>query len=125
MLREAIRTLITGTGLFGARVWADVAPPRATFPHVTIFDGVTTRPAVLGDGKTLYVARTVQVDLWEKLPDEDQTIAAAVYQALDGAKVLAGATALRVVDTQRLPEVDTNIAHRAITVETEHVPAAY
>jgi hypothetical protein len=124
----AIRELIVADGVVSARVWADAAPERATLPYVTITDAISAPPTLTGDQATIMITRQVQVDLWEKQPDEDETVARALFAVLDGAKpVIGGATVTRlsVDDSQRFVEADTHIVHRAFTLSVRHDPSAF
>lgn len=127
MIVTAVRALIVGTGLFGERVWRDDAPERASKPYITIVDAIATSPVMSGDGKTMYISRNLQVDLWENARDESQALRAALFGVLDGAplNLTTGATRLKVTDGQRFFEETTNIVHHALTLETKHDRATF
>lgn len=123
-----LRQLLVETGLFGARSWADRAPDGATFPYTTYHDAISTNPALRGDGNTIMLTRACQVDLWQSAKEEDAAVDRAVYNALNGAKiVVAGATIMRVAveDTQRIFEPETYIAHRFFTLNVRHDTSAF
>lgn len=123
---DAVCDLIEADGVVNARVWADDAPDRATKPYVTMTDAISLTPAVRGDGTTIRLVRQIQGDLWEILDQEDPAVFVRLYQALEGkVATLADGTRLRlkVDDAPRLPEVDDNIAHRALTISVRHDPA--
>lgn len=124
---DAIAELIEADGVVNQRVWADDAPPNATKPYITIQDAIATGVAVHGDGRTMMLVRLVQVDLWERLDEEDPTVARRLFELLDGRRLLIdGATVTRMTvdDTPRIPEIDTGIAHRAFTISVRHDRAA-
>lgn len=124
---DGIADLIEADGVVNARVWADDAPAGATRPYVTINDAIAVTKALGGDGRTAFILRYVQVNLWEQLDLEDPAVARRLYACLEGKRItIAGATTthLSLIDAARLPEVDTNIAHRALTLAVRHDPAA-
>lgn len=127
MITAGVRALIVATGLVGERVWADVAPENATRPYVTVADLIAMSPALSGDGRTLWLARTLQVSVWERARDEDPDVKRGIYAALDGATVPgdAGVVHLTVTDAARLPEEVTNIVQTAMTLETKHPRDAF
>lgn len=123
-----IRALVVADGVVNARAWQDDAPEGATFPYVTINDAITTGRALVGDGATIMLDRQAQLDLWERIDEEDAENARRLYLALDGARVALDGSAvmrLRVTDSQRILEQDTNIAHRILTLAVSHDRAAF
>lgn len=122
-----VRVLIVTDEVVGARVWQDDAPTNPTFPYCTIDDALFTNPALSGDGRTLMIARTLQVNLWERIREEDEAVVRRLVAALDGKRVaLSGdrRVRLRVTDTQRLVEQANSIVHRALTITARHDPTA-
>jgi hypothetical protein len=123
---DAIADAVEAWGQVNARVWADDAPTGPTFPYVTMDDAISTVPDVKGDGATIMLVRQVQVNLWERLADEDPLLGPSLHVYLDGRKVVVGGHTvcrLAVDSTARLVEKDDNIAHRALTISVRHDPA--
>lgn len=120
---DALADVIEAWGGVNQRVWADEAPPSPTKPYCTLLDAITMAPALKGDARTVMFERQVQADLWERLDREDPDVARGLVDAIDGARVTLdnGATIRFSVDSAaRLPEEDTNIAHRALTIGVRH-----
>lgn len=125
-LLDGIADAVEAWGRVNARVWADDAPDNATKPYCTMDDAISTVPEVKGDGRSVMLVRQIQVNLWERLADEDPTLGPSLATYLDGLKVtIDGHTVCRlsVDSTARLVENDDNIAHRALTISVRHDPA--
>lgn len=123
-----LRDLIINDGVVSGRVWADRAPEKPTFPYVTIIDAISTAPALEGDSAILALQRLAQVDLWQRGGAEDDQAVRSVFDSLNGAKVTltsGGRFRIRVQDTQRIFEPDTNIVHHAFTLGIKHDPSAF
>jgi hypothetical protein len=123
---DALADVIEDDGVVNERTWADDAPKSPTYPYVTLHDAITMSPDLKGDTRTLAFVRQVQASLWERLDRENPDVAARLIRAIDGAKVtLDSGHRIRfaVEGAPRLPEVDANIAHRALTISVRHDPA--
>ena len=89
-IRDLLLNLTSEDNDLGHRIWKDRAPDAATLPYVSILDAVATEPDLVGDGGTIMLTRTCQVDLWQKGADEDGTLDQALFAALDGARLRHG-----------------------------------
>lgn len=123
-LDSEVRTLVLSTGLFGeGRMWADRAPEGATTPYATVLWDVSRADALVGDGRRIATARTIQVSLWQRQHDERPERVRDLEVALDGAKlaVAGGATVtLRVSDTVRLADSSADLVQHALTLSVRH-----
>lgn len=123
-----VRELLVTDGVVNERIFANDAPEGCTFPYITGYDAIATGPQLQGDGRSLMLVRTLQVDLWEQAAHEHQDVSRRVFTVLNGARVdVNGSTTTRlsVDDTQRFFERDTNIVHRAFTLTVRHDPTAF
>lgn len=123
-----LRALIVADGVVSARCWADRAPEKPTFPYVTVVDAISTAPALEGDANVMALQRLSQVDLWQQGSREDDNVTRTVYDLLNGAKITLDSGAgirVRVQDTQRIYEPETNIVHHAFTLGIKHDPSAF
>lgn len=101
--------------LFGSRVSSDHETRGGmTFPYVLVHDAITEGAAMKGDRKVAAWRHQGQVDLYQRMADEDQTIVDGVIDVLDGAKV-AGGTHLAVQGFNRLYDPDPAVVHHTIT----------
>lgn len=109
-------------GLVSDRVYRDLAPKRATFPHVTISDDGAAS-ALRGDGRMNEKRELVTVHLWERAEDEDDALAVSVVDALNGLKLdtTEGRHRLTVDGWVRLPPDPLDIeriVHKAMSVRS-------
>lgn len=128
-----IQALVRAGGRVNNRAWIDEAPDGATLPYVTIADAISVATQLVGDGGNERVfVRQVQVDLWERIEEEDAELAQGLYTDLhrkvlptsaeDPTRHPSAKTRTYVQDVQRLPEPDARIAHRAFTLAVRHDP---
>ena len=107
--------------LFDNRVYRDFAPEiedeGPSLPYATIALDLDRTTALPGDGGRLATAETMQVDVWQYLADEDDTIVEDVVDALSGLQMAAPFLAVRVDSTARLVDED-EIVHHAVTLRT-------
>lgn len=107
-----------------SRVYRDEPPEMAdggpAFPYVTIFEDVERNVELPGDGGTIARRVMAQIDLWQLASAEDDQLAPAIVDRVDGVKLAAPALRARVRGTSRFPEdragTDDRIVHHAITV---------
>lgn len=95
-------------------------------PYITVSEGIVITPDRLGDnGASDPVTELVQVDLWQRWRNADQTsgeasgLAAALELLLDGASFDDPPTHVRactVDSVVRLVERDSNVVHHALTL---------
>lgn len=111
----------------GQRYWRDTAPKGATLPYCTFLDPLSDVPALVGDQRVLGKTRLVQLDLWQRLKEEDDELLLALQRALDGARIApedpdgpVAAFTIRLRSTARLPDPDGNLVHHALTVAVAH-----
>jgi hypothetical protein len=114
----AVRAVIVGTGVVGAKVWRDRAPEGTAYPYVTFVEPVSWDAAVQGDARVEVRRTALQVDVWQAAPDEDPTIPRTIAVALDGADLTADDHVFRcrVVDLRRLPEPADGVVHHVLDV---------
>lgn len=110
-----VKELVAGIAALDGRVYREGHDLEgATLPYLTVFDPVSETPGLRGDATTLGRFRDTQVDLWQDVTAEDDTLVAAVRDALDGAKAMGAR--VTVTQTIRVPEpVDSGLAHHAFT----------
>jgi hypothetical protein len=125
-LLGAVREVALTTGDYGAaRCFKDAAPENPTFPYLVLHTVSGPTPILMGDGRTIGRETSIQVSLWEKLRDEDETIRARLIAALDSATLTPGGGRVygsRVHDTQRLSEPANEVVQTAVTLVARHTP---
>lgn len=121
----AVRTALvndTITGV-GTKIYRDLAPPGTAYPYITYVDQMTNSIAMRGDGKVLARRYMMQVDLWQKRPDENQAIIDEVTAVLEAVE-LTGTDKqnfeCRLMDIQRIVEFEDDVVHHALTLDIYH-----
>lgn len=121
----AIRTALvndTITGV-GTKIYRDLAPPGTAYPYITYVDQMNNSIAMRGDGKVLARRYMMQVDIWQKRPDEDQAIIDEVTAVLEAVE-LTGTDKqnfeCRLMDIQRIVEFEDDVVHHALTLDIYH-----
>lgn len=127
----ALKAFIESQGLSLA-VYHDQAPDDQTLPYVVILDDLAFVPDKLEDGAVSTGVETVQIDLWQQWRDpttnnkvESKLLPRQLVRALQGSHLLTSGTgqppttvyALLVRNMIRMPELDENKVHHAITAE--------
>lgn len=101
--------------MFARRVSGDVVPRGGLdYPNARVLDHLTEGVALRGNRRAMAWRRTVQVDVFQRLDDEDPVLLDEVLAALDGAAI-TGAMHLSVVASLRSPDPDPGVVHHAIT----------
>jgi hypothetical protein len=117
----AVADIIAAAGsLVSDRAYRDRLPDEIetpTFPYLTISDDVAVTTLMTGDGRTLATRALIQVDVWQTVADEDDTLAGTVLAALNGLALSEGRLRLMFSSSVRLiePFEDPAVAHTAIT----------
>lgn len=121
---RALRTVITGTNIVGERVFRDLGPEDEPLPIVTFNEQISQNVPLRGDGaRPLAYRRLVQVSLFQKADDEDDSLISTLISALDAATLsdttehVLGCT---LVDCQRLYEEQDEIVQHAITLQVTY-----
>lgn len=60
--------------------------PEGAYPYVGCNWDITEGVALRGDAQVMWGAAEIQLDVWEKIEDEDGSVARRVKTGLDGAK---------------------------------------
>jgi hypothetical protein len=126
-LGGAVRTTVMGdgTGPIAQKMFLNSAPEGTLPPFATYNDDTSTTPSHSGDGKVLFYTRTIQIDIWQTVDNEDPSIPVTIRERLNGAVVdvvgMPNKMLLTVVSNNRIPEpIGTNVVHHEITVTTRH-----
>ena len=120
-IAAALRTKILSLAIaeIESKVFKDFAPPTAAYPYVTYADRLNDRVALTGDKKILARNYMVQVDLWEKRTEENDSIISSLIIGLDTASLTGSDNKVfrcRLIDTQRIVQFDDGIIHHALTL---------
>ena len=120
-IAAALRTKILSLSIveIESKVFKDFAPPTTVYPYVTYADRLNDRVALTGDKKILARNYMVQVDLWEKRTEENDSIIGSLITGLDTASLTGSDNKVfrcRLIDTQRIVQFDDGIIHHALTL---------
>lgn len=108
----------------GQRVFLDSEVPSGTdYPYVTLLmQPYDPGPPLHGDRRSMAFTLPVQVDVWQLIGDEDETVPQAVRARLNGLRLSAPRMHVQVRSVVRVPEPPPIlVTHHAITVETVEV----
>ena len=124
-LAIALRTYLVDSDITGImeKVYKDLAPPSTPYPYVTYADSLADRSALTGDSKILARNNMVQVDLWQKRPQESSAITNALIAAIENATLTGADQTIfrcRLVDVRRIVEFDDDNVHHALTLNIYH-----
>lgn len=120
----ALRAVIVADGVLNGRVFRGRAPDGATFPYSTFLEPISDVPTLSGDARVDARRMQVQVDLWQKLREEDPAVLSRLAACVDGAQLIldSGRKAWRTRLTQVtvVDDPDALIVHHALTVTINH-----
>lgn len=124
-LAVALRTYLVSSDIvsIGTKVYKDLAPPSTAYPYVTYADSLADRSALTGDKRILARNNMVQVDLWQKRPEEVSDIIAELTACLENATLTGADKTIfrcRLMDVRRIVEFDDDVVHHALTVNIYH-----
>ena len=124
-LAAALRTYLVNQNIavVGTKVYKDLAPPSTAYPYITYADSLADRSALTGNGKIMARNNMVQVDLWQKRPQESSDITDALIESLEDATLTGSDKTIfrcRLVDVRRIVEFDDDKVHHALTLNIYH-----
>lgn len=116
-IRSEITALLDTVPALGKRNYADRAPENEPKPYTRVLDQIGEVADLRGDAKVLARRRQIQVDLYERAAEADDSLSTLVQNTLDGASI-ASALRLSVNSANRVYEPDFDLSHVVITLET-------
>jgi hypothetical protein len=107
------------------RLYLDFAPPDTIPPYLTYNDGVSSIPALKGDGQSIMLNTTMQINLWQKTDYEDNQLVKQLVAILNGARLIVDGIALKpkvtVTSYTRIEEqYENELVHHEVTIEIIH-----
>lgn len=117
----AVRNKIVNANIPGieGKIYRDIAPPSTPYPYITYSDRLADRSVLFGDTNVLARNYLIQIDLWEKRPQESAEIYANLLSVLENSKLEGTDSTIyrfRLYDIQRIVEFDDDVVHHAFSV---------